>query len=328
MLTQVPTWILKDLQDAASQQPRPPSSGLRLIIPPSDPTASPSKSKLKNFAVTPDLQTPKLPSSPGGVSSPLTPTLPAIPLSLGTTAATHSSKKKQFPSHHPRALKSAASANSLISHLGPPGQGDSAPPGKGNPAPLAKGRPRINPLNMKKAQSQADLGRGADKTPTLPKQRSLTQVKSQLARVSVTSKDSWLHGSVESVQDGSVGSHSGSSSPVTPSPLVQRRRMSLPSQPPLLAQGDTAMKGQKVNSGSTLPKLAVRGQEMSSEPPLPKLAVRGHHKVLVSADAESAAVVHPKSEREEELEGEIEKLKGDLAKVSTCAGRTMHVCWW
>lgn len=140
---------------------------------------------------------------------------------------------------------------------------------------------------MKKSLSQAELGRrGPGKPPSLSKHSSLTQVKHQLARVSVSSKDP---GSMDSV-------HDSSSSSSNSSPLLNHRKASMGSLP---------------------------SQDMP--PPLPKLAVRELHKTppkhaapMVTAakeSVESAEVVAKKSERELELEGEIEKLKGDLAKV-------------
>ncbi len=157
---------------------------------------------------------------------------------------------------------------------------------------------------MKKSHSQAELGRRGrgGKLPSLTKQGSLTQVKSQLARVSVSSRGSLQQGSsVDSIS--SAGSSSGSSR----SPLVHHRRMSLgatPHQATPTRRKAPPTRGEAGNStGPPLPKLAVRKSP-------PKQAANQN------SDAESAEVAIKKSGREIELEGEIEKLKGDLAKAS------------
>ena len=305
LLPQVPTWILHEeqLANAAATKPCPPPS--LDVSSPLEPSLT-KPPRPKNFAVTPDLPTPKLlhatPPSPGSVAVPLSPTQTPLQSPLAMVAAGNTAKKQitaepvRLPA--PRNLKSATSTSSLSSRPVLPG----------------KGGQKFSPLNMKKSRSQAELGRrGAGKPPSLSKHSSLTQVKSQLARVSVSSKDSLKPGSVESM-DSSVSS-SGSSN----SPLIHHRRMSLGSLP---LQAPPSQGKAPHNRGGDIGGGAA--------PPLPKLAVRELHKTASKPAAdhsnntattmeatESAEVPLKKSERELELEGEIERLKGDLAKVNT-----------
>ena len=172
---------------------------------------------------------------------------------------------------------------------------------------------------MKKAHSQAELGAGRGKPPpAFARQRSLSQVKSQLARVSVSSRDSVKRGnSVDSVAESSVGSSSSSCS----SPLIQQRRMSLPSQQPETRLGGAESRTPKL---AALPKLATRThhhktpkQPMEEDQNQDKTSPKYPTQPMQSdtKTAESANVAAKRSEKEVALEGEIEKLKGDLAKV-------------
>lgn len=317
--TQVPTWILNEMQlvDALPNIPRPPPStpaGLDIShmtvpLPPEQATFT-ANPRPKNFAMTPDISSPKLLSA---TPPSLSPTLSVLQAPLGCVASGNSATegRKQIAIEPvrlptPRNLKSANSTNSLSS----------------TPTFIqtVRGGPKFNPLNIKKAHSQAELGGGRGKPPpSLAKQRSLSQVKSQLARVSVSSRDSVKRGSsVDSVAESSVGSSSSSCS----SPLIQQRRMSLPSQQPEL-------------------RLGGEGRHPTDMAALPKLATRTHHKIppkqpaeehqsqqktptkhptepaqLDAKTVESADVMARKSGKEMQLEGEIEKLKGDLAKVN------------
>ena len=265
---QVPTWILHEEQLARANLPRPSPPSLD-ILSPEDP-ASPTKLRPKNFAVTPDLSSPMslhaMPPSPGGGPAPLSPSLSTLQSPLGVGVAKIAAEPVRLPT--PANLKPASSTSSIASKTSLPSQGGQ----------------KFKPLNMKKSVSQAELGRrGPGKPPSLSKHSSLTQVKHQLARVSVSSRDPLKPGSTDSMHDGTSSSSSSS-------PLLNHRKASLGSQ-------DMA-------------------------PPLPKLAVRELHKTppkqapsTAKESVESAEVV--KSERELELEGQIEKLKGDLAKVKT-----------
>lgn len=236
-MLQMDTWILNELKLAESPDTnklplRPPSSlEVTVLLPitaaqPRGVGVAPSIPPPRNFAVTPDASRSRdLMSPEGGMSSP---TPSGMPGPLVGSSRRIEMEPIRLPT--PR-MKSATSATSLTPEVSTPSRG-----------------PKFAPLNMKKSHSNVDLvPRAGPRGKPLSKQHSLSQVRSQLARVSLSSQPSGL-GRLEGAGlaradkpevETSSCSSSGSSSPLL---ISQRRpsRASLADQPSSPGEGEVS----------------------------------------------------------------------------------------